>query len=133
MPGDTVRFDVLVERFMKLGGADRRAVLANLNPGERDLFERELAAARDERRRERERARLADRQFAGYSPWLAAIVGDAIKGKEDDDGTARSRTEACSKAIVLAHRAATEQPVEGPFGRFLRQLGLPGTAADEPR
>lgn len=131
MPADGAGFDALVERFMKLGAADRRAVLASLSPGERGLIERELAAARDERRRERDRARLADRQFAGYSPWLAAIIGGAMK---DEQGEGSARTAACARAIVLAHRAASEQHDEGRFGRFLRQLGIsPPGAVDEPR
>lgn len=130
MRDDATRFDALVERYMKLGGADRRAVLASLTPSERDLFEREVAAARDTRRRARAQARSDDRQFVGYSPWLAAIIGEAIKGEAGPD---RPRTGRCDEAIALAHRNESEQGDDegGLLGRLLRQFGVSSAASRE--
>ena len=72
-------FQTLLTRFNGLGKADRLAVLEHFDAEERLAFE---AAVEDEDRRRAEleaRQHVADRQFLGYSPWLAELVETSLK------------------------------------------------------
>jgi len=74
-----------------------------------------------EQRRKRLEERRADRQFAAYSPSLAAKVEKALRGTVGDQD---SLTPTCVTAIARAHKTA-EKPVEGsPLDTILLRLGL---------
>lgn len=92
-------FSALLERFAKLGRADRKAIMANLSAEERIVFEQAIAAEEGARSAEESRRRQADRQFLGYSPWLAALVEGALKRDE-----VKLAPEA-AKALVVSHGA----------------------------
>lgn len=66
--------DNLIERLSELGRRDREAVLNHLSHDRRTAVENALHHLSEERRVEEERQRRIDRQFLGYSPWLASVI-----------------------------------------------------------
>ena len=92
-------FSALLARFAGLGRADRKAVLASFTADERIAFENAMLAEEKAAADEEERRRQADRQFLGYSPWLAAKVEPAVK-----DGDTKLAP-AALKAVVAEHEA----------------------------
>lgn len=101
----------LLDRFMRLGRADRKAIVANLSPQDRALV---LMAVEDEQQQlkaEKLRRLRADRQFAAYGSWLAPIVESATEGGET------GLTEAAVQAITVCHREmiASQAASEGDW------------------
>ena len=92
-------FAALLERFGGLGRADRKAVLDSFTAEERIAFENAAAAEEKAQAEEEARQRQADRQFLGYSPWLAALVEPAVKDRDT-----KLAPEA-AKAVAQEHKA----------------------------
>lgn len=95
-------FDALTTRFAQLGRADRDAVLAALAPGEREQVLAAIARQAEARRDPAVGGRSAGRRYAAYSPWLAAIVRQAVEGDAMPDPVG----ERARQAIVAAHGSA---------------------------
>lgn len=95
-------FAALLERFSGLGRADRKAVLESFSAEERIAFENAAAEEEKARAEEEERQRQADRQFLGYSPWLAKLVEPAVK--DGECGLAPQT----AKSIAAEHKALIE-------------------------
>ena len=98
MADNDADFAALLARYSGLGRADRKAVLASFTPEERIAFENAIAADEKIATEEEERRRQSDRQFLGYSPWLAKIVEAAVK--EDNSKLAHE----AAKAVVIEHK-----------------------------
>lgn len=88
-----------VARLADLGGKDRKAVLALVTADERHRIETALQHSLKEQRAEEERQRRIDRQFLGYSPWLASLVEQA------QDSAPETLTDPCAKALWDVHSA----------------------------
>ena len=121
MPVDVDPFENLAARFRRLGGADRRAVLAKLGASERRAFERRLLAQVEEERRKLAEERRADRQFARYSPSIAAKVERAVRGDTSDEA---GMTQACAAALARVHQAAEDLAEPSGLEQLLRKFGL---------
>jgi hypothetical protein len=128
MPADATDLAALVERYRSLGAADRKAVRRNLSPSEFDALER--AGAEIDKAR---RAELApERQFKGYSPWLAALIEQAL----GNDQTQPAVTAECHAAIASSHLSIVEdqgdETLVARIGRLLGIGGPSGSAAGAP-
>jgi hypothetical protein len=121
MPAEVDPFEILAAKFRRLGGADRRAVLAKLSASERRAFERRLAAQAEEERRKLAEERRADRRFARYSQSIAAKVERAVQGDTADEA---GMTQACAAALARVHQAAEDLTEPSGLVQFLRKLGL---------
>ena len=110
-----VEFAELLRRFNGLGRSDRKAILDTFSAEERLAFENAAAAEKRANAVEEARKRQADRQFLGYSQWLAEIVEGCIKG--DSAGLAP----AAAKAVAAEHArlAASETSMRGEGWRGL--------------
>lgn len=118
MPSEASEFAALVERYRSLGTADRKAVRRNLSPSELEALE--SAYAEIDRARRAEQA--PERQFKGYSPWLAGLIEQAL----GDDRTQPEVTAECRAAIAGTHRSIVDdQGEETLFARIGRLLGVP--------
>lgn len=133
MADDQNEFAALLDRFSGLGKADRKAVLEGFSAEERSAFESAIAAEEKEQAAEEERQRKADRQFIGYSPWLADIVEGVVKGRESN------LAPEAAKALAAEHKAITaletEQPRAGWRGvldRLATMLAPPKDPSREP-
>lgn len=91
--------DMLIERLAMLGTKDREAVLARMSVEERGDVENALDTYVEAERLEEERQQRIDRQFLGYSPWLASLIEGA------QTGTSPALSETCSKALWDIHSA----------------------------
>ena len=91
--------EMLIERLATLGTKDREAVFARMSVEERGDVENALAKYLEAERVEEERQQRIDRQFLGYSPWLASLIEGA------QAGTAPALSETCSKALWDIHSA----------------------------
>ena len=100
--------DQLVERLAALGRKDREAVLARMSPEERGDVENALNHHLEEERLEEERQERIDRQFLGYSPWLASLIEEA------QGNTAAGLSETCSKALWDVHAAKVGDGMNAP-------------------
>lgn len=98
----------LIERLAELGDRDREAVLRRMSPEERDDVENALSKHLEAARIEAERQQQIDRQFLGYSPWLASIVEEA------QDGTPNGLSETCTKALWDIHSAKVGDGMSAP-------------------
>jgi len=116
MRDDPIDFNTLMAQFDKLGHRDRKAVLAQLTPDERDRIGAAKAAQAEARRQEAERARRAGRQFAGYSPWLAELLQRAGGDKDRDGKGAVNLSDATWRAVADIHRAIHNEEGAVPEG-----------------
>lgn len=117
MPADGSEFAALVERYRSLGAADRKAVQRKLSPGEFNALD--SACAESERARRAEQA--PERQYRGYSPWLAALIEQAL----GDDRTQPEVTAECRAAIAGTHVSIVGDQREETFAaRVGRLLGI---------
>lgn len=89
----------LIERLAMLGAKDREAVLARMSGDERIDVENALDRHLEDQRLEEERQQRIDRQFLGYSPWLASLIEEA-QGK-----TPKGVSDTCAKALWDIHSA----------------------------
>jgi hypothetical protein len=125
MPADSTDFAGLVERYRTLGAADRKAVRRNLSSDECRAIERAEAEIDRARRSEL----TPERQFRGYSPWLAALIDQVLGG----DRAPPELTAECRAAIASSHLSIVEDQGEetliGRIGRLLGIAGLGGGAA----
>lgn len=87
----------VVERLASLGAKDREAVLDRMSPDERLEIESTLRQHAEEKRIEEERQKRIDRQFLGYSPWLASLIEHSQETPPD------SLTPASAKALWEVH------------------------------
>ena len=118
MRSEPLELPALIDRFSRLGPADRKAVRARLSPEERAALERECAET------VRPRADVspeAHRQFRGYSPWLAKL----IERSAADDAEQSPFSDACRAAISGAHvSTAEDHREETSLRRTLVRFGL---------
>ena len=124
MPGDvTTELAALVERYRSLGAADRKAVRRNLSPSEFAA----LASACAEADRAQRAEQAPERQFRGYSPWLAALIEQAL----GEDRTQPDVTAECRATIAGSHLSIVGDQREEPLlTRFGRLLGIAAPDAD---
>jgi len=66
--------DRIYRKLAALGRKDRQAVLARLSDEERHALTLAIDETAEREAAERERQRRIERQFLGYSPWLASRV-----------------------------------------------------------
>lgn len=132
MRGEPIDFDTLMAQFDKLGHRDRKAVLAQLTPGERERIGAAMAAQAETRRKEAERVRRAGRQFAGYSPWLAELLQQAGADKEQDNKGAANLSDAAWRSVVDIHRAIHNEDQPAPEG-LLAQIRAWGKTLLSPQ
>ncbi|GAA4044742.1 hypothetical protein [Parerythrobacter jejuensis] len=119
-------FSALLERFSGLGRADRKAVLESFSAEERLAFENAAAAEEAARIEEEARQRQADRQFLGYSPWLAALVEPAVKDGDSKLGTAAVKAVAQEHEALIASRGSEPRPGwRGVFDRMADLFAIP--------
>lgn len=115
-------FTELLERYHSLGSADRKAVLDNFDASDRMAFEAAAVSAAKAQEEEQLRQLRADRQYAGYSPWL----GDLVEAATLRTQAADHLTDAGKKALMEAHRELCEksdtQPIVPGWRLFLKQL-----------
>lgn len=95
-------FTDLLTRFERMSRKDQQAVLDHFDAEERTTFEAAIDAERQTREEERQRQRVSDRQFLGYSPQLAAIIERAVSGN------AEGLTPAAMQALAAEHRTSIE-------------------------
>ncbi|MEM1051303.1 MAG: hypothetical protein AAGI28_04335 [Pseudomonadota bacterium] len=98
----------LIERLSALGKKDRDAVLSRMSADERGDIENALAHHLEAERLEEERQQQIDRQFLGYSPWLAALIEAAQENSSD------FLSETCSKAVWEIHTNKIGDGMSGP-------------------
>ena len=89
----------VVERLAQFGSKDREAVLRKVSAEEREQIESALHDHEEELRLEAERQRRIDRQFLGYSPWLAELV------EQSENSTPDRLADTCAKALWEIHSA----------------------------
>lgn len=117
MSGDAIELAALVERYRSLAPADRKAVRRNLSPSELEALESARAEVDAARRSEAP----PERQFRGYSPWLAALIEQAL----GDDRTQPEVTAECRAAIAGTHVSIVGDQREETFAaRVGRLLGI---------
>ncbi len=132
MRDDPIDFDTLMAQFDKLGHRDRKAVLAQLTPDERDRIGAAMAAQTEARRKEAERARRAGRQFAGYSPWLAELLQQAGADKDRGNKGAVNLSDAAWRSVANIHRAIHNEDEAAPEG-LLAQIRAWGKTLLSPQ
>jgi hypothetical protein len=117
MPAEPSEFAALVERYRSLGAADRKAVRRALSASEFEALENACSDLDKARR-----AELApERQYRGYSPWLAAPIEQSL----GDDRTQPEVTAECRAAIAATHRSIVDdQGEESVVARLGRLLGI---------
>jgi hypothetical protein len=121
MPGDATELSALIERYRSLPAADRKAVRRNLSPSEFEALENACAEIDATRRSEA----APERQFRGYSPWLAALIEQAL----GDDRALPEVTAECRAAIAGTHLSIVGDQREETFAaRIGRLLGIVGPA-----
>lgn len=108
-------FGALARRFQSLRQPDRRAVLASFSPNDRALFEQALAEQTQADREEEERRQRTDKQFHGYSPWLADVITEALA---DPNATSRMAPRA-AKALAAQHQVLLENSGQADQGGIL--------------
>lgn len=108
MSDEPMDFSALLERYSGLGRADRKAVLESMDAEDRIAFENAIAAEVKSQEEEDARQRQADRQFLGYSPWLAAIVEGAVKHGD------HSLTPETAKAVAAEHTSLIASQSSNP-------------------
>src|SRR5687768_12980434 len=125
MPADSTDLAALVERYRSLGAADRKAVRRNLSLDEFEALERAGAEINKARRSE-----LApERQFRGYSPWLATLIEQTL----GSDQAQPDVTAECCTAIESSHLSIVEdQGDETLVARLGRLLGFGGPSGSVP-
>lgn len=114
-------FEALLARFARLGRADREAVMAALGPDERAQVAAAIARQVAAGQNAIATAREAGRQYAGYSPWLAAIVRSATEG----DPLPGAVGERVRRAVTEAHGStgsSNQMPTESLWNQ-VRRLG----------
>ncbi len=122
MAVDSPDFTALVERYRSLGAADRKAVRRNLSPSELETFENACAEIGRARRAEQ----APERQFRGYSPWLAALIEHAMA----EDQTLPEVPAECRAAIVSAHLTMIDDRRDETIAaRLGRLLGIPAPSS----
>lgn len=120
---DAPEFADLLDRFEALGRRDRKAVLDQLSPHDRDRVRAAIANQAAARRHEVERIARAGRQFAGYSPWLSEMVQQACA---DDSRTNAELSDTARRALAEVHRAMHEEngtPPPSLFGHLRNRIG----------
>ena len=95
-------FADLLSRFDRMNRKDQQAVLDHFDTEDRATFEAAIAAERQTLEEERQRQRVSDRQFLGYSPQLSAIIERAVAGNAD------GLTTAAMQALSAEHRSSAE-------------------------
>ncbi len=93
---------ILFRRFEGLGRKDQQAILNRFSEAERIAFEDAIEAERLARAEEARRLRASDRQYLGYSAWLANLV-EASVGTGDVGLTRQART-----PLAAEHKASFE-------------------------
>lgn len=119
MPDQDSEFALLLQRLEGLGRADRKAVLSAMSAEDRVAFDQAVEAEAQERLAEEERRRRADRQFHGYSPWLAGIVEAAVKGDGGKLSPATARAVGDEHAALLASEKLEDR---SPLGAMLAKV-----------
>lgn len=118
MRSEPLELPALIDRFSRLSPADRKAVRARLSREERAALERACAETVKARA---DVSSAADRQFRGYSPWLANL----IERSAADDAEQSPFSGACRAAIASAHEStAKDHREETSLRRTLVRFGL---------
>lgn len=118
-PENAMQLTDVTEQFAKLGPADRKAILARFEPGERAALEHALARRRQAEAAEELRKRQADRQFLGYSAAVAAVVERAVKNDEDAlTPQAREAVAAVHQGLIDNHGSEPRRGWRGLFDFF---------------
>ncbi len=89
----------LIAKFSSLGKADQKSILGRLSPEERLSLEMSMRAEAATIAEEEERQRKIDRQFLGYTAWLA----DLVEGTQDS--VPDQLTPKAAKTIWQEHEA----------------------------
>ncbi|WP_298334515.1 hypothetical protein [uncultured Erythrobacter sp.] len=89
----------LIERLSALSEKDREAVLGRMSADERIGAENALDQFIEAERLEEERQKRIDRQFLGYSPWLASLV------EKSQNSAPIGMSQTCSNALWEIHSA----------------------------
>ncbi|MEO0828924.1 MAG: hypothetical protein AAFY03_00495 [Pseudomonadota bacterium] len=114
-----------IMRLCALKEKDRQAVLMQLSPEERNEIEFALRQLEEAQAAEAERQRQIDRQFLGYSPWLATLI------ETSEHSSPAGVTEHASRAAwdVHARLVNAKEPTKNPvwweqLERLSARLGL---------
>lgn len=121
---------MLLQRLEGLGRADRKAVLDAMSAEDRIAFDQAVEAEALERLAEEERRRQADRQFHGYSPWLAGVVEAAVKGDGGKLSPVAARAVSDEHAALLASQKLDQvSPLHAMLAKAKALLAPTGGAA----
>lgn len=116
--------DELISRFAELGKKDRQAILQQLPQEDRARVE---GAFRDYLKREAaefDRQQRIDRQFHGYSPWLASLI-EAAENSVPDGVTEFASRQAWEthSALVTSQGSHEGSGWTGLFDRLAEWFG----------
>ena len=100
-------FSSLLDHFDTLSKADRRRVLSSFSAEDRTAFDRAVAAEAKSRKDKAEYDRKVERQFVGYSSWLAELVKNALEA----NGTIAREA---AGALVSEHKTLLERSAPAP-------------------
>lgn len=130
MPSEAPEFHTLAARFADLPPADRKAVLAKLDAEDRTRVMAKIASCAEEIAAEEERERRIDRQFVGYSPWLAETLEVCLDGR----ATSAGLTPRAARSLCAHHKARLDDRTEDEptglrswFDRLLNPLATPSS------
>ena len=100
-------FASLLDHFETLSKADQRRVLSSFSVEDRTAFDHAVAAEAKSRQERAEYDRKVERQYVGYSSWLAEIIKSA---RDANDAIARDAAE----ALVSEHQTLLERSAPAP-------------------
>ena len=117
MSGDGTGLAALLERYRTLGFSDRKAVRRNLSPSELEALENACVEFDKAKRAEQS----PERQFRGYSSWLASLIEQALGNNQSHPGM----TAACCAAIASSHLSMLDDRNDQTVAvRLARLLGI---------